>query len=289
MKAIVIATVATLFCAATINAQVIDKSGGHSGQEMTEVEAPDTGASTASIEIAKKFTNAILGGKWKSTLTFEKAHEDPQEGLITTSVDIAISMQDVKHFSISIAGTVKAEDSSEALLEENYKFMCDGEFLYIELDGIAEKSNGMFSGPIKMKFSEVLKLLGLGEAPTAEMMAAEAIAKVDSLIAAEKSEPAGLDYTEEGSTDELRRYTMGSEEEGTYRVMCFYADTFLLASIKGKVDGEDIQVTTRDTAVVEEFAEGTFIYDKEAQDVTDMLVMMGGGEEAAPADKDLEF
>jgi hypothetical protein len=55
------------------------------------------------------------------------------------------------------------------------------------------------------------------------------------------------------------------------------------------VDGEDIQVTTRDTAVVEEFAEGTFIYDKEAQDVTDMLVMMGGGEEAAPADKDLEF
>jgi hypothetical protein len=284
MKAIVIATVATLFCAATINAQVIDKSGGHSGQEMTEVEAPDTGASTASIEIAKKFTNAILGGKWKSTLTFEKA----QEGLITTSADIAISMQDVKHFSISIASTVKAKDSSEVLLEENYKFMCDGEFLYIELDGIAEKSNGMFSGPIKMKFSEVLKLLGLGEAPTAEMMAAEAIAKVDSLIAAEKSEPAGLDYTEEGSTDELRRYTMGSEE-GTYRVMCFYADTFLLASIKGKVDGEDIQVTTRDTAVVDEFAEGTFIYDKEAQDVTDMLVMMGGGEEAAPADKDLEF
>jgi len=289
MKAIVTVIVAALFCAATINAQENDKSGDHSGQEMTEVEAPDKGASSASIEIAKKFTNAILGGKWKSTLTFEKVHEDPQEGPLTTSVDIAISMQDVKHFSISITGTAKAKDSGEALLEENYKFMCDGEFLYIELDGIAEKSNGMFSGPIKMKFSEVLKLLGLGESPTAEMMAAELITKVDSLIAAEKSEPAGLDYTEEGSTDELRRYTTGSEEEGTYTVMCFYADTFLLASMKGKVDGEDIQITARDTAVVDEFAEGAFTYDKEAQDVTAMLAMMSGGGGAAPADEDLEF
>jgi hypothetical protein len=258
MKNISFLITAALLCVAPLAAQ--------------EVEVPVTETVSPSSELAEKFTNALLGSQWKSSL--EVVAESP-EGGVTISFDI--SMQDITHFSI--AATMTSEDPFEGETVQNHKIMCDGEFLYADIEGVAELSQGMINGPIKVKLSEILKMAGVEELPTAEMIAP----MVAGLLGA-------VPLAEEGSTDELRRYAASSEEEGSMTV-CFHASTFLLASAEGKrPTGEMFTITTKDTAVVEEFAEGTFVYDKEAQDITAMLQMMSGGPGAgAPADDDLEF
>jgi outer membrane lipoprotein-sorting protein len=101
-----------------------------------------------------------------------------------------------------------------------------------------------------------------------------------------------MPLVEEGSTDKIRRYTASSDEEGEEGTMtvCFDAATFFLSSIEAvDGDGSKMSITATDTVIVEEFAEGHFTFSGEAQDVTAMLGMMGGGGPAAPADDDLEF
>jgi hypothetical protein len=159
--------------------------------------------------------------------------------------------------------------------------MCDGEFLYADIDGVAEMTQGMFSGPVKIELSALLGMLDMEEAPVAEDMAP----MFAGLIGA-------MPLVEEGSTDKIRRYTASSEEEGEEGTMtvCFDAVTFFLSSIETvDGDGSKMSITASDTVIVEEFEEGCFTFSGEAQDVTAMLAMMGGGGPAAPADDDLEF
>ena len=252
---------AALLCAAPLAAQEI---------EVT-IEAPVVEQSAASSELIEKATMALMGSQWKST--FKVVAEQP-EG--ESTITLNMSMQDITHFSASV--TMTAEDPFEGEVKQNHTIMCDGEFLYADIDGVAEMTQGMFSGPVKIELSALLGMLDMEEAPAAEDMAP----MFAGLIGA-------MPLAEEGSTDKIRRYTASSDEEGTMTV-CFDAATFFLSSIEAiDAEGAKMSITATDTAIVEEFEEGHFTFSGEAQDVTAMLAMMGGGGPPAPADEDLEF
>ena len=255
---------AALLCAAPLTAQEI---------EVT-IEAPVVEQSAASSELIEKATMALMGSQWKST--FKVVAEQP-EG--ESTITLNMSMQDITHFSASV--TMTAEDPFEGEVKQNHAIMCDGEFLYADIDGVAEMTQGMFNGPVKIELSALLGMLDMEEAPAAEDMAP----MFAGLIGA-------MPLVEEGSTDKIRRYTASSEEEGEEGTMtvCFDAVTFFLSSIEAvDGDGSKMSITASDTVIVEEFEEGCFTFSGEAQDVTAMLAMMGGGGPPAPADEDLEF
>ena len=253
---------AALFCAAPLTAQELEAPA-----EAPTVEQP----SAASSELIEKATMALMGSQWKST--FEVVAEQPGgEATITLS----ISMQDITHFSASV--TVTAEDPFEGEVKQNHTIMCDGEFLYADIDGVAEMSGGMFNGPVKIELPALLGMLGMEEAPAAEDMA-----PIFALMLG------AIPLAEEGSTDKIRRYTSSSPEEGTMTI-CFDAATFFLSSVEAvDAEGAIMSITAQDTEIVEEFEEGHFTFSGEAQNVTEMLAMMSGGGNTPPADDDLEF
>jgi len=252
---------AALLCAAPLTAQ----------ETEVTTEAPVVEESAASSELIEKATMALMGSQWKST--FEVVAEQP-EG--ESTITLNMSMQDLTHFSASV--TMTAEDPFEGEVTQNHTIMCDGEFLYADIDGIAEMSQGMFSGPVKIELPALLGMLGMEEAPAAEDMAEMVAGMIGT-----------MPLVEEGSTEKIRRYTAASDEEGSMTV-CFDAVTFFLSSVEAvNTDGSKMSITAKDTAIVEEFEEGHFTFSGEAQDVTAMLAMMGGGGGAAPADEDLEF
>lgn len=252
---------AALLCAAPLTAQ--------GTEDVTE--APVTEQSAASSELIEKATMALMGSQWKST--FEVVAEQP-EG--ESTITLNMSMQDLTHFSAAI--TMTAEDPFEGEVTQNHTIMCDGEFLYADIDGIAEMSQGMFNGPVKIELPALLGMMGMEEAPTVEDM----MPMIAGMIGT-------MPLAEEGSTEKIRRYTATSDEEGSMTV-CFDAVTFFLSSVEAvNTDGSKMSITAKDTAMVEEFEEGHFTFSGEAQDVTAMLAMMSGGGGAAPADEDLEF
>ncbi len=252
---------AALLCAAPLTAQ--------GTEDVTE--APVTEQSAASSELIEKATMALMGSQWKST--FEVVAEQP-EG--ESTITLNMSMQDLTHFSAAI--TMTAEDPFEGEVTQNHTIMCDGEFLYADIDGIAEMSQGMFNGPVKIELPALLGMMGMEEAPTVEDM----MPMIAGMIGT-------MPLAEEGSTEKIRRYTATSDEEGSMTV-CFDAVTFFLSSVEAvNTDGSKMSITAKDTAMVEEFEEGHFTFSGEAQDVTAMLAMMSGGGGAAPADADLEF
>ena len=253
---------AALLCAAPLTAQGM--------KDVTE--APVTEQSAASSELIEKATMALMGSQWTST--FEVVAEQP-EG--ESTITLNMSMQDLTHFSAAI--TMTAEDPFEGEVTQNHTIMCDGEFLYADIDGIAEMSQGMFSGPVKIELPALLGMMDMEEAPTAEDMQ-PMIAGMIGL----------MPLVEEGSTEKIRRYTMAADEDLESMTICFDAATFFLSSVEAvNTDGSKMSITAKDTAMVEEFEEGHFTFSGEAQDVTAMLAMMSGGGGAAPADEDLEF
>ena len=252
---------AALLCAAPLTAQ----------ETEVTTEAPVVEQSTAPSELIEKATMALMGSQWTST--FEVVAEQP-EG--ESTITLNMSMQDLTHFSAAI--TMTAEDPFEGEVTQNHTIMCDGEFLYADIDGIAEMSQGMFNGPVKIELPALLGMMDMEEAPTAEDM----MPMIAGMIGT-------MPLAEEGSTEKIRRYTATSDEEGSMTV-CFDAVTFFLSSVEAvNADGSKMSITAKDTAIVEEFEEGHFTFSGEAQDVTAMLAMMSGGGGAAPADEDLEF
>ena len=253
---------AALLCAAPLTAQEI---------EVT-IEAPVVEQSAASSELIEKATMALMGSQWTST--FEVVAEQP-EG--ESTITLNMSMQDLTHFSAAI--TMTAEDPFEGEVTQNHTIMCDGEFLYADIDGIAEMSQGMFNGPVKIELPALLGMMDMEEAPTAEDM----MPMIAGMIGT-------MPLAEEGSTEKIRRYTMAADEDLESMTICFDAVTFFLSSVEAvNADGLKMSITAKDTAMVEEFEEGHFTFSGEAQDVTAMLAMMSGGGGAAPADEDLEF
>ena len=252
---------AALLCAAPLTAQ----------ETEVTTEAPVVEQSTAPSELIEKATMALMGSQWTST--FEVVAEQP-EG--ESTITLNMSMQDLTHFSAAI--TMTAEDPFEGEVTQNHTIMCDGEFLYADIDGIAEMSQGMFNGPVKIELPALLGMMDMEEAPAAE----DIMPMIAGMIGT-------MPLAEEGSTEKIRRYTATSDEEGSMTV-CFDAVTFFLSSVEAvNADGSKMSITAKDTAIVEEFEEGHFTFNGEAQDVTAMLAMMGGGGGAAPADEDLEF
>lgn len=253
---------AALLCAAPLTAQGM--------KDVTE--APVTEQSAASSELIEKATMALMGSQWTST--FEVVAEQP-EG--ESTITLNMSMQDLTHFSAAI--TMTAEDPFEGEVTQNHTIMCDGEFLYADIDGIAEMSQGMFSGPVKIELPALLGMMGMEEAPAAEDMTP----MITGMIGL-------MPLVEEGSTEKIRRYTMAADEDLESMTICFDAVTFFLSSVEAvNTDGSKMSITAKDTTIVEEFEEGHFTFSGEAQDVTAMLAMMTGGGGAAPADEDLEF
>jgi len=253
---------AALLCAAPLTAQ----------ETEVTTEAPVVEPSAASSELVEKATMALMGSQWQST--FKVVAEQP-EG--ESTITLNMSMQDITHFSAAI--TMTAEDPFEGEVTQNHTIMCDGEFLYADLDNVAEMTQGMFSGPVKIELSALLGMLDMEEAPAAADMA-PMFAGIIGL----------MPLVEEGSTEKIRRYTMAADEDLESMTICFDAATFFLSSVEAvNADGSKMSITATDTAIVEEFAEGHFTFSGEAQDVTAMLAMMGGGGPAAPADDDLEF
>ncbi len=253
---------AALLCAAPLTAQGM--------KDVTE--APVTEQSAASSELIEKATMALMGSQWTST--FEVVAEQP-EG--ESTITLNMSMQDLTHFSAAI--TMTAEDPFEGEVTQNHTIMCDGEFLYADIDGIAEMSQGMFNGPVKIELPALLGMMDMEEAPTAEDMTP----MITGMIGL-------MPLVEEGSTEKIRRYTMAADEDLESMTICFDAVTFFLSSVEAvNTDGSKMSITAKDTAIVEEFEEGHFTFSGEAQDVTAMLAMMSGGGGAAPADEDLEF
>ena len=260
---------AALLCAAPLTAQELELT-----PTPPKVEQPSAGSS----ELIEKATMALLGSHWKST--FEIVSEIGEESGATATISLNMSMQDITHFSASL--TMTAEDPFEGEVKQNHTIMCDGEFLYADIEGVADMTQGMFSGPVKIELSALLGMLDMEEAPAAEDMVPLLGGMLSGMLGA-------IPLAEEGSTDKIRRYTASSEEEGTVTI-CFDAATFFLSSVEAvDAEGAKMSITAQDTEIVEEFEEGYFTFSGEAQDVTAMLAMMSGGGSAAPADDDLEF
>ena len=257
---------AALLCAAPLTAQEPDSPVAEPSAQPSEF--------IEKAEFVEKATMALMGSQWKST--FEIVSETGEESGAEATISLNMSMQDITHFSASI--TMTAEDPFEGEVKQSHTIMCDGDFLYADIDGVAEMTQGMFSGPVKIELSALLGMLDMEEAPAAEDM----VPMIAGIVGS-------MPFAEEGSTDKIRRYTASSDEEGTMTV-CFDAATFFLSSVEAvAADGVKMSIMTKNTEMVEEFQEGCFTFSGEAQDVTAMLAMMSGGGSAAPADDDLEF
>ncbi|MDP6963655.1 MAG: hypothetical protein QGF46_05760 [Planctomycetota bacterium] len=262
MKNISFLLTAALICAAPLSAQEVV-------EEATVAEAP-------SSELAQKATKALVGSQWKSKFEVVATSE---MGDSKMNLNFDVKMQDLTHFAIN--AKITSEDPFEGDVTQEFALMCDGEFLYVNSDNMAEMTGGMMSGPVKVELAVIMQMLGQEELPNSEFFAE----MVDGLLNE-------IPLQEEGSTETLRRYTASSEEDGSMTA-CFYADTFMLASIEGSdPSGNTFNVTASDSAIVEEFEEGSFTFvPAEGVVVTDMTAMlqmqMGGA--PAPADEDLEF
>jgi outer membrane lipoprotein-sorting protein len=239
-----------------------------------EVEATVEPPVPASSELAQKAAKALVGSKWKSKFDIATTSE-----MGDSSMSFDIRLQDLTHFAIG--AKISSEDPFEGEIVQEFTLMCDGEFLYANSDNMAEMTGGMMNGPIKVEVAVLLQMLGQEEAPSSDFFEG----MVDEMLGE-------IPLKEEGSTDKLRRYTAASDEDGTMTA-CFYADSFLLASIEGaRSEGDTFTLTASDSAIVEEFEEGTFTFVPAegvvVTDITAMLQMQMGGP-PAPADEDLEF
>ncbi|MBC8369862.1 MAG: hypothetical protein H8E25_07675 [Planctomycetes bacterium] len=238
-----------------------------------EADATASEAQSSSSELSKKASAALVGNQWKSKFTIALNSEDA-----TANIVVDIKMQDLTHFAID--ASIASEDPFEGEVTQEFTIMCDGDFLYFNSDNMAEMSGGMMNGPVKVGVKAVMDMMGLEELPTSEYFSE----MLDGLLGE-------IPLTENGSTEKLRRFSVSDEEKGSI-VACFYADTFLPASVEGNKEGSDFTLTASDSAIVEEFAEGAFTFvPGEGVVVTDMtaMIQMQMGGPPAPADDDLEF
>lgn len=260
---------AALLCAAPLAAQEVEET------VVEEIVVEET--QSLSSELAQKATSALVNSQWQSKFAINIAEGDGEDGS-ETSIKLDIRLQDITHFAIE--ASVTAEDPFEGEVVQNFTIMCDGDFLYLNSPSLAEMSGGMINGPVKVEVKALMAMAGLEELPTSDFFAN----MVDGLLGA-------IPLEENGSTEALRRYTVSAEEEGSV-VACFYADTFLPASVEASKDGQTVTVTASESSLVEEFAEGAFTFvPEEGVVVTDMtaMIQMQMGGPPAPADDDLEF
>ncbi|MDA9860529.1 hypothetical protein N9C81_01530, partial [Planctomycetota bacterium] len=245
--------VGVLFCTAPLTAQ-----------EQLVFEDPDP---VTAAELAGKITKAILGGPWKSScyITGEEG------GSKIPEIFLDIAVQDISHFSIAVTLTSEnpfefaylnlpvPTNKSDGVFVQNYKIMFDGEFLYAAIDGIYEMSEGMFVGPVKFNLGRVFPDL------TVEIVTE----KIVSMLASEIEDQ---HFAEAVSTEDHNLYTSHDYD----RLFLWYFNpkygkhgSFSIKSVESyNKNYEKLTFTTNYIEVVEEFAEGTFTYENEAQDIT---------------------
>jgi hypothetical protein len=243
-----------------------------------ETEAP--AASNPALEAVLEHVPTILDKKWKSTFHVQGFEGENQMMDMTA----AVKFQDKKHFAIDL--NLTTQDEFEGDMTMTFSVMADGTYIYINSPNMAEVSQGMMSGPVKVELALFEKMMGsqMGGMAGAEGFDKDAIAK------ALKEQLGEFTFKEEGSGEGLRRFVMAKDEVTGH--MSFEKEHWFLSSaeIVMGTEGKAV-INTSENAVVEAFPEGTFTFTaaigETVMDLTPMIQMSMPQEEVA--EEDLEF
>ncbi len=256
-----------------------------SAQDQPATEAPVAEAATnPALNAILEHVPAILDHSWKSTFHIQAFEGETPKMEMTA----AVQYQDTKHFSVDIQ--MSAEDEFGEQKDMSFLILSDGAFLYLNSPNMAEMSQGMANGPIKVDLATLTKLmqmqLGGGMNPSGGEFNAEAMKGF--LNGALE----GYTFKEDGSGEGLRRYTLSGE--GVEGFIAFEKEHWFLSGLEMKFDEGKAVVDTSDNAVVESFPEGTFTFTvaegETVMDLTPMLQMsLANAPGAEEAEDDLEF
>lgn len=250
-----------------------------SAQEAVEAPA-EAPASNPALDAIMEHVPAILDNTWKSTFHVKAFEGETQQMDLTASV----KFQDKMHFHIDLDMTMEDEFEGEKTM--SFTVLADGTFLYLDSPNMAEVSQGMASGPVKVEMALVEKMMGSqmggGMAPSGEM-------DKDALKGMLQEALSEFTFREEGSTEDTRRFILKNDDvDGS---ISFHKKHWFLHSADMAFEGGKMNITTSDNAVVEAFPEGTFTFTiaegQSVMDLTPMLQMSMPQEEAS--DDDLEF
>lgn len=243
-----------------------------------ETEAP--AASNPALEAVLEHVPAILDKKWKSTFSVQGFEGENQMMDMTA----AVKFQDKKHFAVDMNLTTQDESEGETKME--FAIIADGTYLYLNSPNMAELSQGMMAGPVKVELALFEKMMGsqMGGMAPAGGFDKEGISKMI------KENLGDFTFKEEGSGEGLRRFVLGKDEVSGF--IAFEKEHWFLSSaeIVMGTEGKAV-INTSDNAVVESFPEGTFVFTaaegETVMDLTPMLQMQMPQDEAA--EEDLEF
>ncbi len=244
---------------------------------MTAQEAEtEAVAVNPAVQAVVKHVSTLLDSSWKSTFAIE-AFEGEKKAMDMT---FAVKFMDLKHFRMEIV--MNTEDEFEGTVKQTFTVVNDGSYLYLDSPDMAKLSGGMMSGPVKVEWGLLEKMIAaesgvdINDGGALKGMLSEAIS--------------GLNLKEDGSAEGKRRFVI--KEEGASGFMIFDAETWFLESAEIKAEEGHTKITTSDTGKVKEWPEGTFTFTPAegvvVTDLTSMLQMQMGPMDAGD-EEDLEF
>ncbi|MHC4822700.1 MAG: hypothetical protein ACYTEP_01625 [Planctomycetota bacterium] len=250
-----------------------------SAQEATEAPATEAPASNPALDAILEHVPAILDNTWQSTFHV-KAFEGEEQKMDLTA---AVRFQDKMHFSVDLDLTVEDDFEGEKIM--SFTVLADGTFLYLDSPNMAEVSQGMASGPVKVEMALFEKMVSSqmgGMAGGGEM-------DKDALKGVLQEALAEFTFREEGSNEEVRRFILKNDDvDGS---ISFHKKHWFLHSADMSFDEGTMNITTSDNGMVEGFPEGAFTFTvaegQSVMDLTPMIQMSMPQEEAS--DDDLEF
>lgn len=262
---------------ASVSAALLSPISAQEDGVQLEAAAP---VSNPALDAILEHVPAILEHSWKSTFSVS-VHEGESQKMALTA---GVKFQDKKHFSIELDMTV--EDDFEGEKKMTFSILADGTFIYIDSPSMAELSQGMASGPVKVELALIEKMMA---SQMGGGMAPEGAPGKDAIKEMVSGALEGFDFKEEGSSEGLRRFTLSGEEVNGF--ITFEKKHWFLSSMEMSFDENKAVVNATENAIVENFPEGTFTFTvaegQTVMDLTSMIQMMAPQEEVA--DDDLEF
>lgn len=256
---------------ASVSAALLSPSFAQESEAQTEAPAP---ASNPALDAILEHVPAILDHSWKSTFNVSVHEGEAQQMALVAGVQF----QDKKHFTLNLDMTV--QDDFEGEKQMQFSIIADGTFLYVDSPSMAELSQGMASGPVKVELALFEKMIG------SQMGGGMDKDAIKGMVSGALE---GFTFKEEGSGEGLRRYTLAGEDVNGF--IAFEKEHWFLSAMEMNFDEGKAVVNATENAIVEEFPEGTFSFaaaeGQVVMDLTPMLQMSMPQEEVA--DDDLEF
>jgi len=262
---------------ASVSAALLSPVFAQEGETQPEASVP---ASNPALDAILEHVPAILDHSWKSTFNVAVHEGETQQMALVAG----IQYQDKKHFTLNLDMTV--QDDFEGEKEMQFSILADGTFLYVDSPSMAELSQGMASGPVKVELALLEKMIS---SQMGGGMSGEGGMDKDGMKEMISGALEGFTFKEEGSGEGLRRYTLAGDDVNGF--IAFEKEHWFLSAMEMSFEEGKAVLNATENAIVEEFPAGTFAFavaeGQVVMDMTPMLQMSMPQEEVA--DDDLEF